>query len=365
MSVMDQARWRALIVVLPLASLLLLFGAVVMAFTPSTMLGETIGFVSLGIVCAVFSVLHIRHPEWLSLIAWTFTLLLSVALVIRLTLSFQHSYFQDDSNNAFPGVLPYIPLCYVISHAFLNTIQARIYSVVLWLVVSAVCLQFALPQAVTHSGRHGLFNMLLFVLVAQPMCIFLLSMMRAYVDQLLTELDQSSRLALEIIPEGRHQDPVTELYNRTHFESIAAHSLAAAIAEQRSIGIILIEVDQLKRYNDVNGYSAGDTLLRRIGKIIVAHAPVSAKFIARMRGGKFVVLCDLMSKAEVLATAERIRHGVIKAAYRGAESESELVSASVGICFKAADKDTALSDFLSDAERALSEAKRAGGNLVI
>lgn len=365
MDSLDKARWRALVVILPVASLLTIFGGVIMAIAPSTVAGESTVFVLIGLLFGALTLTLFVKPEMLTGVSWVFILTLSVALVVRLGMSYQNGFYQTSVNHAFPGIMPYIPLCYLLAHALMSTRVARIFSGILWLSVVVLTLEFALPQTVVNAGRTGLFNLLLFVFIGQPICIFILAMMRAYLDELIEESGYAQAQNNYFVPDDALQDPVTELYNRNHFEGIAARSIAAAADEKRSVGMILLDVDNLKQYNDAHGYSAGDTLLRRVGKIIVSRAPVSPMFIARMRGGEFVVLCDLMSKAEMFATAERVRHGVQKAGYRYKEDGDEVVTVSVGTCFQIAEPQMDLGSFLSCAGRTLTEAKRAGGNLVM
>jgi diguanylate cyclase (GGDEF)-like protein len=365
MDSLDKARLRAMMVVLPVGSLLTIFGGMVIGLEPGAVQGEALGFIVLGLGTGGLALALAVKPQWLTRISWLFATVLSAALVVRLALSYQNSFYQNGGNHAFPGVLPYIPLCYLVVHALMTTRVARIFSGVVWAAVAILTLEFALPQTVVNAGRIGLFNLLLFVLVAQPISIFMITMMREYLDEVLEERGYVRAQNNYLVPEEDLQDPVTELYNRTHFEGIAARSIAAASAEKRSVGMILIDVDKLKHYNGVHGYSAGDTLLRRIGKLILTRAPVSPKFIARTRGGEFAVLCDLMSKVEMLATAERIRHGVQKAGYRYQEDADDVVTVSVGIHFQVAEPQMDLASFLSCAGRTLGEAKRAGGNLVM
>lgn len=365
MNTLDRARWRAMIVVLPVTAALTLFGGAIMALSSSAGSAEVAVFAAVGIGFGLLALALGTNPQFLRPVIWIFTITLSAALLFRLGLAFHNPFYQNPENHAFPGVLPYMPLAYMMIYTMLNTRQARIFSLILWCATALLTLQFALPQTVVNAGRTGLFNLILFVFVAKPICIFMLAMVRAYADELIEESNTNQSPATEVVPEGDLQDSVTELYNREHFEGIAARSILAAGAEQRSIGVILIDVDYLKRYNDNCGYSAGDVLLRRIGKIIVARAPVSSVFIARIRGGEFAVLCDMMSKAEMLATAERIRHGVQKAGYQCSGDSDGAVTVSVGTCHLAVEPDLDLAGFLSRAGRALLDAQRAGGNLVM
>lgn len=365
MDFLDKARLLAMMVVLPVGSLLSIFGGVVIGLEPGSVEGESIGFIVLGLGFGGLALALTVKPQWLTRISWLFVTVLSAAMVIRLGLSYQNSFYQNGGNHAFPSVLPYIPLCYLVVHALMSTRVARIFSGVVWTAVAILTLEFALPQTVVNAGRIGLFNLLLFVFVAQPISIFMITMIRAYLDEVLEERAYVRAQNNYFVPEEDLQDPVTELYNHSHFEEIAVRSIAAASAEKRSVGMILIDVDNLKNYNCSHGYSAGDTLLRRIGKVILTRAAVSPKLIARTRDGEFAVLCDLMSNVEMLATAERIRHGVEEAGYRYHEDADKLVTVSVGICFQVAEPRMDLGSFLSSAGHTLGEAKRAGGNLVM
>jgi len=61
---------------------------------------------------------------------------------------------------------------------------------------------------------------------------------------------------------------LTGLNNRRRFDEYASTEWRRAVREQVPLGLLLVDIDQFKHYNDANGHLAGDELLRRIGESI-------------------------------------------------------------------------------------------------
>ena len=63
------------------------------------------------------------------------------------------------------------------------------------------------------------------------------------------------------------RDPLTAMYNRRYFEETATRELLRAGESGSSVGVIMIDVDHFKRFNDSHGHEAGDAVLQRVGLI--------------------------------------------------------------------------------------------------
>jgi diguanylate cyclase (GGDEF)-like protein len=156
-------------------------------------------------------------------------------------------------------------------------------------------------------------------------------------------------------------DALTGLPNRGAFEvrlaSVAHHFSRYA----RPFGLIVLDVDHFKRFNDSWGHEAGDQVLRLVGETL-RGAVREVDLAARLGGEEFVVLLPEAGLRESVEAAERIRHAV--------ESRTLLwngrplrVTASLGV---AACPDTQghPAELLASADAALYRAKDAGRNRV-
>jgi diguanylate cyclase (GGDEF)-like protein len=120
-------------------------------------------------------------------------------------------------------------------------------------------------------------------------------------------------------------DELTGLSNRRHFDETIDKEIQRHFRYGSMLSMILIDVDQLKAYNDLLGHLKGDKLLKKIGQIIRHNArDVDMNF--RYGGDEFAILLPSTSVENAVAVAERIRQTVEKEA----QSENIPFSLSLG-----------------------------------
>lgn len=166
----------------------------------------------------------------------------------------------------------------------------------------------------------------------------------------LSMLDQES----ERLKELSSFDPLTKLLNRR-----AALSIVDEAREQRALagtGLILLDIDHFKRFNDTHGHAVGDLVLRETAARIKAELRESDSAI-RWGGEELLVLCQDSSPAETLELAERMRSTLAT----NTRSEGELqVTASFGVAVCGAEE--TFEAALERADSALYRAKSEGRN---
>jgi diguanylate cyclase (GGDEF)-like protein len=156
-------------------------------------------------------------------------------------------------------------------------------------------------------------------------------------------------------------DGLTGLANRSLFEQLAAHTLAAVHAGGGCAGVLVLDVDDFSAVNNCLGHAVGDALLcaigQRLGELV---RPVDT--VARVGGDEFAILVDDLDAAGVLRLAEQVEHG-LRAPLLVAEHEL-MIAASIGVVC-ASDGDSRTADELGrDAHMALRSAKTRGGGRV-
>jgi diguanylate cyclase (GGDEF)-like protein len=92
----------------------------------------------------------------------------------------------------------------------------------------------------------------------------------------------------EQLHEQSIRDPLTNLFNRRYLNEIFKRELSRSQRENLSIGIILIDIDHFKQYNDTYGHEGGDVLLRNLGAFLQEH--VRAEDVACRFGGEEFIL---------------------------------------------------------------------------
>ncbi len=151
-------------------------------------------------------------------------------------------------------------------------------------------------------------------------------------------------------------DDLTGLLNQGTFKDY----LAEAVAARDPFGVVMVDLDMFKTFNDNLGHQAGDRLLREIARAIEGAARDSDS-VFRYGGDEFTVLLPSSDALGLHAVAERIRSAVEAVGAPGTAWGSDRlpVSASVGTASYPADG-TSAEEILLAADRACFVAKRRG-----
>lgn len=157
-------------------------------------------------------------------------------------------------------------------------------------------------------------------------------------------------------------DPLTGLYNRTHFFSELEREIRLSQRAGRTFALLMIDVDGLKPVNDAFGHHYGDQLLTGVTGVI--RATVRATDTpARYGGDEFVVLLPETDAAGAYVVAEKLRHDI--AAF-SIQVSDRTVRTSVSLGLVSYPDDGMTSDALmAAADAALYEAKRSGRDRIV
>ena len=164
----------------------------------------------------------------------------------------------------------------------------------------------------------------------------------------------------------RHQvihDALTGLFNRRYLEETLEREVHRSRRKGAPLGIIMLDLDHFKNFNDTFGHEAGDNLLRALGKFL--ESIVRKEDVACRYGGEeFVLILPEASSEIVQQRAEEIRREFPKVpvVHRGQVLESVTVSLGVGMFPK---HGATGQDVLRAADDAMYRAKAAGRNRVV
>ena len=153
------------------------------------------------------------------------------------------------------------------------------------------------------------------------------------------------------------RDPLTGLYNRRFLEEALERELARARREDLSVGILMLDLDHFKDFNDAYGHEAGDDALRRVGAFLKGRIRVT-DIACRYGGEEFTILLPGATLDDSRARAEEIRTGI-----REMLGDRGVLAASLGAAVFPYHADGPVS-LLRAADTALYRAKALGRNRV-
>jgi len=105
------------------------------------------------------------------------------------------------------------------------------------------------------------------------------------------------------------RDPLTGLFNRRTMEECLEREGLRAQRHGTSVGVVMIDVDHFKPFNDTHGHEAGDSLLRSLG-VLLSGAIRGEDIACRYGGEEFTLVLPGAGLADTLQRAEEIRSRV-------------------------------------------------------
>jgi diguanylate cyclase (GGDEF)-like protein/PAS domain S-box-containing protein len=158
------------------------------------------------------------------------------------------------------------------------------------------------------------------------------------------------------------RDPLTGLFNRRFMKESLDKELQRAKRKQRSLSLIFLDLDHFKRFNDVFGHDAGDSVLQSMADIFRMHFRAE-DIICRYGGEEFAVILPESSVKDVFKRAEALRLATkdLKLVHRGVLLDP--VTLSIGIAGFPEHGQTA-QDLLDGADKSLYQSKANGRDRV-
>ncbi len=167
----------------------------------------------------------------------------------------------------------------------------------------------------------------------------------------------------EQVRSGSEKDSLTGLYSLQYFLNELRKELSKARRYKRPISLCHFNIDFFQKYNEINGYLAGDEVLRMISKILKDHVR-EHDIVARYEGKEFVLFCPETRREDAVSLADKLRETIRNASFpqKDRMSGGELtVSGGVsGYPGDGADE----AELIRSAVEATRQSKRAGRNRI-
>jgi diguanylate cyclase (GGDEF)-like protein len=158
-------------------------------------------------------------------------------------------------------------------------------------------------------------------------------------------------------------DPLTGLFNRRYMEETLEIEIRRAERTERPIGVIMLDIDHFKTFNDGFGHAAGDEVLRALGTLIRTHLR-AGDIACRYGGEEFVLILTEASKETAYQRAENIRQRVEGLEVRYLDMALGPLTISLGVAIHPAHGRTR-TEILAAADAALYKAKEGGRNRAV
>jgi diguanylate cyclase (GGDEF)-like protein len=184
---------------------------------------------------------------------------------------------------------------------------------------------------------------------------------RAEVEQLNAQNAELEGLAEKFRQESTI-DPLTGLHNRRHLDNVMRRELSRARREHQSVGVIMLDIDRFKAFNDKWGHLAADEVLKSVSNFLKSRLR-SYDVACRYGGEEIVIIAPGAGPKDALALAEHLREGIARLCVDYAGQRLESVTASFGVSAFPT-HGVELEPLLLAADAALYSSKSAGRNRV-
>jgi diguanylate cyclase (GGDEF)-like protein len=184
-------------------------------------------------------------------------------------------------------------------------------------------------------------------------------------DRDLLLVDQQTQLLREreaLLREQSVHDALTGLFNRRYLEETLGRELARAERQGGPVGLIMLDIDHLKRVNDTRGHGAGAALLAALGPLLDG-ATRAADIPCRYGGEEFTIVLPGASLEVTVRRAEEIRAAVAGLTVVHAGSPLDAATVSAGVAAFPEHAATGV-ELLAAADAALYRSKAEGRNRV-
>ena len=158
-------------------------------------------------------------------------------------------------------------------------------------------------------------------------------------------------------------DSLTGLYNRRGFDVRFKTCVFASARAGKAISLVIIDVDEFKKFNDTFGHPGGDAALQEVAQVLQRAITPPLEFASRIGGEEFAIVLPDTNADGAVTLAEHVRtciEALAIAQYPG--SVPGRLTVSIGVASSPAIAGEMHQDLMTRADHALYVAKRSGRN---
>ena len=175
----------------------------------------------------------------------------------------------------------------------------------------------------------------------------------------------SLKIKTDLLEEMSHIDGLTKVANRRYFDTVLESELCELKGSQKPLGLIMLDIDHFKAFNDNYGHGKGDECLARVASVLKLQVNRPGDLFARYGGEEFIAVLPETDARGVQKVAEEMRQAVEKLQIGHEYSKvAEVVTISLG-CISQPVADMSVKELLCKVDDALYQAKDQGRNQVV
>jgi two-component system cell cycle response regulator len=159
-------------------------------------------------------------------------------------------------------------------------------------------------------------------------------------------------------------DPLTQIYNRGHFDDRLSSEYAYARRHGTPLTVLLFDIDHFKEVNDTHGHPCGDAVLQAMAAVL-GRVIREEDLLARYGGEEFAIVARGVERVGGLQLGERVRTAVERMAVPW-QDQTIRITVSVGVaCHGQRARYASAEELLLAADQAVYRAKSEGRNRVV
>ena len=180
-------------------------------------------------------------------------------------------------------------------------------------------------------------------------------------------LEQSLKAANEEIRLLSITDPLTGCFNRTYLNDRFLHELNRSQRYNRSLAVVLADIDHFKQVNDTYGHQAGDAVLKQFATSIRRGVREGIDWVVRYGGEEFLIILPETGCAGAQSMSERLRAAVSNLNFECGDNILKITASFGGACLSYDQKENrviAAEQLINLADEQLYKSKRDGRDRV-
>ena len=158
------------------------------------------------------------------------------------------------------------------------------------------------------------------------------------------------------------RDALTGLYNRRMFSNLTERFFAFAKRENTTFGLLIIDIDYFKNFNDIYGHLDGDKALKKVADCLNAKFERETDHVFRIGGEEFAVLCLNKTEAQLSNLMEMLRESIASLKIPHQASSKGVMTISLGGYIVNCKLNNSFDEAFQKADNVLYRSKTSGRN---